>query len=107
MIVENKVLLQIGTNDGCDEFNTIVRKHKPSLVILVEPNRLLNEKINNNYNGHDVNCFTRHGEKYYQYGINGLNKVTEILESQGYQLKKIDSDTLAMNIKEIKIFHNI
>jgi FkbM family methyltransferase len=49
-IKENGVLLQIGTNDGNDDFIKIVRDNNPSMVILVEPNHLLNDKIKENYN---------------------------------------------------------
>ena len=48
---KNKVFVQIGTNDGFDEFNSIVRQYEPSLVILVEPNKLLNDRINYHYQG--------------------------------------------------------
>lgn len=204
---KNKVFVQIGTNDGFDEFNSIVRQYEPSLVILVEPNKLLNDRINyhyqgvNNYHienlaiteenkgvvnlvmpkdmpgynrsvngihyedkgysllpmndwgndfvtisaesmtfndlcekygindihylqidtegydyeiikaiyfnkvnidiikyenwGFDINCFTRH-EKFEQYGINGLNTVTELLTNLGYELEKLSDDTLAV-----------
>jgi hypothetical protein len=30
-----KVFLQIGTNDGNDNFNKLVRKYKPDITILV------------------------------------------------------------------------
>lgn len=44
-----KVFIQIGTNDGNDEFNAIVKQNNPSMVILVEPNPVLKEKIIENY----------------------------------------------------------
>lgn len=43
------VFIQIGTKDGNDEFNLIVRQEKPLIVILVEPNREHNADIFNNY----------------------------------------------------------
>ena len=39
-----KTFVQIGTNDGNDEFNEIVKEENPDLIILVEPNEKLNEK---------------------------------------------------------------
>ena len=48
-IKHNRVLVQIGTNNGCDEFNGIVKYCEPSKVVLVEPNKLLNPQIYNNY----------------------------------------------------------
>lgn len=54
MIIEkNKVLIQIGTNNGNDEFNKIVRNSSPSKVILIEPNKSLNNIIVYNYNNID------------------------------------------------------
>lgn len=48
-IKKNGVFMQIGTNDGNDEFIKIVKENNPSKIILVEPNFLLNEKIKENY----------------------------------------------------------
>jgi len=48
---KDKVFVQIGTNDGKDEFNEIIKKCCPSKIILVEPNKSLNKDILNNYNG--------------------------------------------------------
>jgi FkbM family methyltransferase len=48
-IKENGVFVQIGTNDGNDDFIKIVNENKPSKIILVEPNFSLNEKIKQNY----------------------------------------------------------
>lgn len=48
-IKENGVFLQIGTNDGNDDFIKIVKENEPSKIILVEPNNLLNDKIKENY----------------------------------------------------------
>ena len=53
-IKQNKVLVQIGTNNGDDAFNKIVRFAHPSKVILVEPNASLNDKIRENYKGVSV-----------------------------------------------------
>lgn len=50
-IENNKVLVQIGTNDGSDEFSDIVKRSLPSKVILVEPNKLLNFFILDVYEG--------------------------------------------------------
>lgn len=44
-----KTFIQIGTNDGNDEFNEIVKQENPDLVILVEPNKNLNSKIDQMY----------------------------------------------------------
>ena len=52
-IEKNKVFIQIGTNDGYDDFNNIVKTYSPSKVILVEPNKHLNKKINEAYSGID------------------------------------------------------
>jgi FkbM family methyltransferase len=46
-----KTFVQIGTNNGNDEFNEIVRLVKPDLVVLVEPNTSLIEEIVKNYDG--------------------------------------------------------
>lgn len=48
---ENKVLVQIGTYNGADEFNGYVRYSHPKKVILVEPNEIMNETIRANYDG--------------------------------------------------------
>ena len=53
-IKQNKVLVQIGTNNGDDAFNKIARFAHPSKVILVEPNASLNDKIRENYKGVSV-----------------------------------------------------
>ena len=52
-IQKNKIFVQIGTNNGHDEFNEMVRKLEPSMVILVEPNKLLNDTIHRNYSNID------------------------------------------------------
>ena len=44
------VYFQIGTNMGNDLFREMVIKHKPDLVILVEPNKNLVNNIKRNYN---------------------------------------------------------
>lgn len=54
VVKENKVLVQIGTYNGCnkdDPFDKIVKSTSPSKVILVEPNKSLNDTIWNNYKG--------------------------------------------------------
>jgi FkbM family methyltransferase len=51
---KNKVFVQIGTNNGNDEFNKFVRQYNPSKVILIEPNSKLNQQIELNYNGIEV-----------------------------------------------------
>lgn len=57
-----KTFIQIGTNNGNDEFNSIVRQETPNLVILIEPNSNLNNQIIENYSrlsdqiDKDVNC---------------------------------------------------
>jgi len=43
------VFIQIGTNNGNDNFRKLVLKHKPSRVILIEPNSNLYESIRKNY----------------------------------------------------------
>jgi FkbM family methyltransferase len=48
---EHKVLVQIGTYNGADEFNGYVRYSHPKKVILVEPNEEMNETILANYDG--------------------------------------------------------
>jgi FkbM family methyltransferase len=52
-IKESGVLIQIGTNNGKDEFNDIVKASHPAKVILVEPNKELNNDIWANYVGID------------------------------------------------------
>jgi FkbM family methyltransferase len=54
MIKQGKILVQIGTNNGNDAFNKIVRYANPTKVILVEPNAKLNNKIRENYKGIDI-----------------------------------------------------
>lgn len=51
-----KIVVQIGTNDGDDEFNKMVKVEPPFLAILVEPNKSLNDKIEKNY-GDTPNVF--------------------------------------------------
>jgi len=48
---KNKIWVQIGTNDGNDEFNRLVKQSDPTLVILIEPNILKNTGIVENYTG--------------------------------------------------------
>jgi FkbM family methyltransferase len=50
---KNKIFVQIGVNNGNDEFNQMVKDSQPSIVILVEPNKSLNEEIFHNYSGID------------------------------------------------------
>ena len=50
-IKEKGVLVQIGTNNGADEFNEIVRKSSPVKIVLVEPNKALNSFVYKNYEG--------------------------------------------------------
>ena len=45
----SKVFIQIGTNDGNDEFRNLVLDNNPTLTILVEPSYLLEDKIKDNY----------------------------------------------------------
>ena len=47
----NSVFIQIGTNDGNDEFLLRVKKDKPDFVILIEPNKVWNDTIRKNYEG--------------------------------------------------------
>ena len=44
-----KTFVQIGTHIGDDEFNELVRKENPDLVVLVEPNSELIDQIIENY----------------------------------------------------------
>jgi FkbM family methyltransferase len=46
---QNKVWVQIGTADGVDEFSNLAMSAKPSMIILVEPNKDLNPSILNQY----------------------------------------------------------
>jgi len=41
-VKEHGILMQIGINNGKDEFNEIVKSTHPARVILVEPNASLN-----------------------------------------------------------------
>jgi FkbM family methyltransferase len=43
------VFIQIGTNNGSDDFRNRVQQDNPDLVILVEPNKDLRESIKRNY----------------------------------------------------------
>lgn len=49
--MQSKIWIQIGAYDGNDKFQRMVRQENPSLVILVEPNPIMNELIQNNYTG--------------------------------------------------------
>jgi FkbM family methyltransferase len=51
MLNHKKVFIQIGTNNGNDNFNKIIRKYKPDKTILVEPNIHLKDNISKNYEG--------------------------------------------------------
>jgi len=48
-LYNSNLFVQIGTNDGDDEFNKLVIKYKPKRVILVEPNSQLYTTILENY----------------------------------------------------------
>ena len=50
-MINNDIFVQIGTNNGNDEFRDLVKKLKPSKIILIEPCKYLNEQIKNNYMG--------------------------------------------------------
>ena len=50
-IKKNKVLIQIGTNSGADEFNSIAKYAEASKIILVEPLTRWNTGIQDNYEG--------------------------------------------------------
>jgi hypothetical protein len=45
------IFIQIGTNNGNDKFRSLVIKHKPQRIILIEPNQSLYETICKNYKG--------------------------------------------------------
>ena len=47
--IKNKVVVQIGSWIGIDEFNEVVKHITPSKVILVEPNKALNDMIWSKY----------------------------------------------------------
>jgi FkbM family methyltransferase len=47
--MERRVVFQIGTNDGNDRFRDTIKRNKPDLVILVEPNESLINEIKKNY----------------------------------------------------------
>jgi FkbM family methyltransferase len=44
-----KTFVQIGTHNGNDEFNIMVKNYKPDLIILVEPNKDMNYYIHSMY----------------------------------------------------------
>ena len=46
-----KIFVQIGTNNGNDDFRNLCRQYKPSLIILVEPNSIHNDSIVTAYEG--------------------------------------------------------
>jgi FkbM family methyltransferase len=56
-LYHSDIFIQIGTNDGNDNFNKLVALYKPKHVILVEPNYELYQKIVNNY--HAISQHTR------------------------------------------------
>ncbi len=59
-----KNYIQIGTNDGNDNFKNIVLKDKPDFIILVEPNSNLINDIKKNYNGIE-NVYIYNNAVYY------------------------------------------
>jgi len=67
-----KVMVQIGTNDGADEFNALCRGLRASKIILVEPNTILNPFIIHNYSDID-NVFIEN------VAITDVNKGTVLL----------------------------
>lgn len=46
-----KILVQIGTKDGSDNFLNVVKESDPALVVLIEPNKENNNSILKNYEG--------------------------------------------------------
>jgi FkbM family methyltransferase len=52
-IHNNKIVVQIGANNGNDEFRDICRTSSPMKIVLVEPNLSLYEDIKKNYEGID------------------------------------------------------
>jgi len=48
---KNKIWVQIGTNNGNDDFNRLVKQSDPTMVLLIEPNTLKNTEIIENYTG--------------------------------------------------------
>jgi len=44
-----RVFFQIGTNNGNDQFRELCIRHKPDIIVLVEPNKMLVESINKFY----------------------------------------------------------
>lgn len=60
-----KVYFQIGTNDGNDMFRHLVKRDKPDIVILVEPNKNLLDHIKNNYSNIE-NVYIYNNAIYYQ-----------------------------------------
>jgi FkbM family methyltransferase len=51
MTSNKKIWVQIGTYDGLDKFQQMARQEKPAMIILVEPNPVMNEQIKVNYEG--------------------------------------------------------
>jgi FkbM family methyltransferase len=49
-LYNSDLFVQIGTNDGNDRFNKLVKHYKPKHVILIEPNQTLYDTIVSNYN---------------------------------------------------------
>ena len=55
----HKVFFQIGTNTGDDRFRNLCIKHKPTMIVLVEPNKIHLESIKKLYSGfNNVNIFS-------------------------------------------------
>jgi len=44
-----RVFIQIGTNDGRDDFNRLVKVVRPDRIILIEPNSIHNKSIRESY----------------------------------------------------------
>ena len=61
----NRVYFQIGTNNGNDNFLSLVQLNKPDIVILVEPNDKLINEIQQNYNN-ITNVYIYNNAIYYK-----------------------------------------
>jgi FkbM family methyltransferase len=48
---KNAIVVQIGTNDGKDEFHDLCARYNPAKIVLVEPNQILFPYIVRNYLG--------------------------------------------------------
>ena len=98
----NKVYFQIGTHDGNDGFKDMVKRDKPNIVILVEPNKELINSIKQNYNNIE-NVYVYNNAIYYnndediELFIPAKNKVLGSRADNGHVYSNVNFSLVPMN----------